>query len=98
MSHVPWHHQIISISPFSRILSQDETNVSTNVLLKNIPKVRKKGKAKNSWAGQVRQQQQRFGLSQKKRKEIANARSITRIHNAKLKLGIFLHTSVVGKN
>ena len=44
----------------------------------DIPQVRKRGRPKNSWAGQMRQQQQRYGLTQEEKNKIANARPVTR--------------------
>ena len=63
---------------FAKIHSQDETKVARKVLSMDIPKLRKRGRPKNSWAGQMRQQQERYGLTQEQRDEIANARPVTR--------------------
>lgn len=63
---------------FAKIHSQEESNVARKTLSMDIPQARKRGRPKNSWAGQMRQQQQRFGLTQGERNEIANARPVTR--------------------
>ena len=63
---------------FAKVHSHDETNVARKILSLDIPKVHKTGRPKNSWAGQMRQRQQRFGLSQEEKEKIANARPITR--------------------
>ena len=63
---------------FAKVHSQNETNVAKKVLMMDIPQGRKRGRPKNSWAGQMRQQQQRHGLTQEERDEIASARPVTR--------------------
>src|SRR5687768_11181234 len=63
---------------FAKIHSHDGSNVARKVLSVDIPQVRKRGRAKLSWAGQMRERQQRFGLTQREKNEIANARPLTR--------------------
>src|SRR5687768_4103059 len=63
---------------FAKIHSHDENNVARKVLSMDIPQVRKWGRPKHSWAGQMRQRQQRFGLTQQEKDEIANAGPLTR--------------------
>ena len=63
---------------FAKIHSQEESNVARKTLSMDIPQARNRGRPKNSWVGQMRQQQQRFGLTQGERNEIANARPVTR--------------------
>lgn len=62
---------------FAKVYSH-ENNVARKVLSIDIPQVRKRGRPKNSWAGQMRLQQQRFGLTQEEKNIIANARPVTR--------------------
>jgi uncharacterized protein YllA (UPF0747 family) len=63
---------------FAKVYSQDESNVARKTLSIDIPQVHKRGRPKLSWAGQMRQRQQRFGLTQQEKNEIANARPVTR--------------------
>ena len=63
---------------FAKVYSQDESNVARKTLSIDIPQVHKRGSPNLSWAGQMRQRQQRFGLTQQEKDEIANARPVTR--------------------
>ena len=63
---------------FAKVHSQGESNIAGKALSMDIPQVRKRGRPKNSWAGQMRERQQRFGLTQQERIEIANTRPVTR--------------------
>ncbi len=56
---------------FAKVYSQDESNIVRKTLSVDIPQMRKRGRPKNSWTGQMRQQQQRYGLTQQERTEIA---------------------------
>ena len=63
---------------FVKVHSQGESNIARKTLAIDIFQVRKKGRHKLSWAGQMRRRQQRFGLTQQEQNEIANARPVTR--------------------
>src|SRR6201989_873331 len=63
---------------FAKVHSHDETNVARKTLSLDIPEVSKRGRPKNSWAGQMRQRQQRFGLTQEEKEKIASARPVIR--------------------
>ncbi len=63
---------------FAKVHSQDESNIVRKTLSIDIPQMRKRGRPKNSWTGQMRQRQQRYGLTQQERTEITNARPVTR--------------------
>ncbi len=64
---------------FAKVYSQYESNIVRKTLSVDIPQMRKTkwGRPKNSWTGQMRQRQQRYGLTQQERTEIANARPVT---------------------
>ena len=56
----------------------NEKNIARKALSVDIPRVRKGGRPKNSWAGQMRQQQQLFGLTDEEKSRIASSRPVTR--------------------
>ena len=63
---------------FARVHCNDENNVARKTLSIDIPAVRRRGRPKHSWANQMRQQQQRYGLTEEEREEVANMRPVTR--------------------
>src|SRR5687768_1391985 len=63
---------------FAKIHSHDGSNVARKVLSVDIPQVRKRGRPKLSWSGQMRERQQRFELTQREKNDIADARPLTR--------------------
>ena len=64
---------------FAKIHSHNESNVARKALSIDVPQVRKRGRPKNSWAGQMRQRQHRYGLTHEERNEILNRRPVTRL-------------------
>lgn len=63
---------------FAKFHSHDEINVARKPLVMDIPQMHEKESPEHSWPDQMRQWQERFGLTQEKgRNDIPNARTVT---------------------
>lgn len=63
---------------FEKLYVSNDTNVANKILQLEMPFVRKRGRPKNTWARQMKDQQEKFGLTEQEKEERLNARMTLR--------------------